>query len=65
MATHKLLYASQDVSAETWSVYVEEYETATDEEPIDGSQRLVSTHEDEATAYAVIGDAQPHLNEEV
>lgn len=54
--TYHLHYTSQDVDATTWSVYVEQYVNAEDAEPIDGSQRLVSTHANEAEA-----DAQANL----
>ena len=52
-------YVSQDVAdggevLPTWSVYSEEWEPESWEagDPIDGSQRFVSTHESEAAADA-------------
>ena len=52
-------YVSQDVDDDreplsTWSVYAEEWEpeALAAGEPIDGSQRLVSTHESEDAAHA-------------
>lgn len=52
--TYTLHYVSADgpTDADTWSVYREQYESATDEVPIDGTQQYVSTHPTEAEAYA-------------
>jgi hypothetical protein len=52
--THYLHYASGDVPDVNgaWSVYVEQYETTDGEEPIEGTQRWVSRHINEAEAHA-------------
>jgi hypothetical protein len=54
--TYTLHYISADAPGDsaTWSVYREEYVSIDHDEPIDGSQKHVSTHptEDEANAEA-------------
>lgn len=63
MKPYLLHYTSQDVGAATWSVYVEQYERREDSEPIDGSQRLVSTHPGEVEAHAEACRLQAALNQ--
>jgi len=52
--TYRLHYVSADSPGldAPWSVYVEEYADRDDYEPIDGSQRHVSTHPNMAEAEA-------------
>ena len=49
MGTH--YYVSQDLESTWWSVYAEDYYVG-DEEPIDGSQRWISKHQNEQEAIA-------------
>jgi len=53
-STYVYYYTSGDLDGTTWSVYREQYATANDSDPIDGTQERVSTHatEDEANAEA-------------
>lgn len=51
-APHRLHYTSADRPGPDapWSVYVEDYASASDDEPIEGTTRKVSTHTTEAEA---------------
>ena len=52
-------YVSQDIDADTWSVYAEDYHEGS-EEPIDGSQSWVSSH---PTQDEAINEAQKLRNQ--